>query len=147
MKQLLLVAVLLLGGAWVAAQSTPSSDPSSSVSGSSQSSASQSGSATSSQSGSEASGSHQSVEGCLSGSDGKYTLTDKQGTTYQLTGDTSKLAEHVGHEVKITGSSGAGAGSAGSAASSGAGAGGGQTLEVKSVKHVSKSCQSGGMAK
>ena len=134
MKQLLLVGVMLLSGAWVAAQST--SSPSSSGS-------SESGSAASSQSGSDAgqsAGAHQSVEGCLSGSDGKYTLTDKQGTAYQLTGDTSKLAEHVGHEVKITGSTSSGEGSAASA-------GGSQTLEVKSVKHVSKTCQSGGMGK
>jgi hypothetical protein len=136
MKQLLLVGVLLLSGAWVAAQST--SSPSSS--GSSQSSATPSQSGSDAGQAAGASGAHQSVEGCLSGSDGKYTLTDKQGTAYQLTGDTSKLAEHVGHEVKITGSGGAGAGSAASA-------GGSQTLEVKSVKHVSKTCQSGGMGK
>lgn len=138
MKQLLLVGVLLLSGAWVAAQSTPSS------SGSSQTGSSQSGSATSSQTGSEAgqsSGAQLSVEGCLSGSDGKYTLTDKQGTAYQLTGDTSKLAEHVGHEVRISGSAGSGAASAASAG------GASQTLEVKSVKHISKTCQSGGMGK
>ena len=134
MKQLLLVGVLLLSGAWVAAQSTSSSSGSS-----------QTGSSTASQSGSDAgqaSGS-QSVEGCLSGSDGKYTLTDKQGTTYQLSGDTSKLAEHVGHEVRITGTSS----SAGGSATSTAGAGGSQSLDVKSVKHISKTCQSGGMGK
>jgi len=84
------------------------------------------------------------VEGCVSGSDGKYTLTDKQGTTYQLTGDTSKLAEHVGHEVKITGSTSGGSASSGAAS---AAAGGSQSLEVKSVKHVSKTCSSGGMSK
>ena len=42
-------------------------------------------------------------EGCLSGSDGNYTLTDKNGNSFQLTGDTAKLSEHVGHEVKVTG--------------------------------------------
>ena len=45
-----------------------------------------------------------SVEGCLQGSNGNFTLTDKSGTTYQLSGDTSKLSKHVGHEVQITGS-------------------------------------------
>ena len=143
MKHLLLLSVLLLGVTWVAAQDTSSPSQSPSSSGSSQTGSATSGSSQSSsgQMGSESSGSKQSVEGCLSGSDGKYTLTDKQGTTYQLTGDTSKLAEHVGHEVKITGSSsGAGSASAGSSASSG----GGQTLDVKSVKHVSKTCSSGG---
>lgn len=147
MKHLLLLSVLLLGCAWVAAQdtTTPSQPPSS---GSSQAGSSQSGSASSSQTGGSESasgqmsaGSHKNaVEGCLSGSDGKYTLTDKQGTTYQLTGDTSKLAEHVGHEVKINGSAGAGSATSASAGAS-------QTLEVKSIKHVSKTCQSGGMGK
>ncbi|MGZ4826320.1 MAG: DUF5818 domain-containing protein, partial [Terriglobales bacterium] len=43
------------------------------------------------------------VQGCLNRSDSGYTLTDKSGTTYQLTGDTSKLSAHVGHEVQIKG--------------------------------------------
>ena len=46
------------------------------------------------------------VEGCLSGSNGNFTLSDKNGTSYQLTGDTAKLSEHLGHEVKVTGTSG-----------------------------------------
>jgi hypothetical protein len=91
-------------------------------------------------------GSQNTVEGCLSGSDGKYTLTDKSGTAYTLTGDTSKLAEHVGHEVKITGSTGSASTASGTPDSS-ASAGSSQSLEVSSVKHVSKTCQSGGMAK
>jgi hypothetical protein len=53
------------------------------------------------------------VEGCLQGSNGNFALSDKSGTTYQLSGDTSKLSKHVGHEVQITGST-----SASSAASS-----------------------------
>ena len=88
------------------------------------------------------------VEGCLSGSSGSFTLTDKNGTAYQLTGDTAKLTEHVGHEVKVTGTSGsagAGASSSPDTSASGAGsAGAGQTLQVTSVKHVSKTCKSGG---
>jgi hypothetical protein len=87
------------------------------------------------------------VQGCLSGSSGSYTLSDKNGTTYQLTGDTAKLSEHVGHEVKITGtpSSGSSTAASGGAASSTAGeAGSQQTLQVSSVKHISKTCQSGG---
>jgi hypothetical protein len=88
------------------------------------------------------------VQGCLSGSNGNYTLTDKNGTAYQLTGDTAKLSEHVGHEIKVMGSSGsAGAGASGSTETSpsgaGASAGAGQSLEVSSVKMVSKSCKSG----
>jgi hypothetical protein len=54
-----------------------------------------------------------SVEGCLQGSNGNFALSDKSGTPYQVSGDTSKLSKHVGHEVQITGST-----SASSAASS-----------------------------
>jgi Protein of unknown function (DUF5818) len=124
MRHILFLSVLLLGVSWAVAQNSPAS----SSSQSSTSSASQSTSA----------GSQTTVEGCLSSSAGKYTLTDEQGKTYELTGDTSKLAEHVGHEVKITGSSGSSA-AGGSAASSGS-----QSLEVSSVKHVSKTCKNAG---
>ena len=144
MRQLfLLLSVLLLGLSWAVAQnSTPSTSTSSSGSGqSSASSASQT-----------SSGGETTVQGCLSGSSGSFTLTDKSGTAYQLTGDTAKLSEHVGHEVKVTGTTGSGASSAGSSSSdssasspsSGASSGSQQTLQVTSVKHVAKSCQSGG---
>ena len=120
MRQLLVLSVLLLGASWAAAQnSAPSTQKGSTTAGT---------------------GSH-TVEGCLSGSDGKYTLTDMHGKTFELTGDTAKLAEHVGHEVKITGTESAGAGSASSAGSE-------MTLAVSSIKHVSKTCKNagGGMA-
>ena len=88
------------------------------------------------------------VEGCLSGSAGNYTLTDKNGTTYQLTGDTAKLSDHVGHEVKVTGMSASGStgasGSTETSAGGSTGAGSGQALQVTSVKHVSKSCKTAG---
>jgi hypothetical protein len=120
----------MLGVTWAAAQ-TPGQSPST-----------DSSPAAAGQTAGQASSSHTTVEGCLSGADGKYTLTDKTGTSYQLTGDTAKLADHVGHEVKITGSAGSGsAASAGSAA-------GGQSLDVSSVKMVSKTCKTdSGMAK
>ena len=44
-----------------------------------------------------------SIEGCLSGSAGNWSLTDQSGKTWQLAGDTSKLSDHVGHQVRITG--------------------------------------------
>lgn len=125
MRQIfLLLSVLLLGLTWAVAQDTTG----------------QTGSQTSA-------GGEMTVQGCLNGSSGSYTLTDKHGMSYQLTGDTAKLSEHVGHEVKITGTSSSEASSAG--ASSGAGsaagsAGGQKTLQVSSVKHVSKTCQSAG---
>jgi hypothetical protein len=73
----------------------------------------------------------QTVEGCLGGAAGGFTLTDASGKTYQLAGDTSKLSEHVGHMVRITGSE------EGSAA---ANAGAQPTFTVKNVKMVSSSC-------
>jgi uncharacterized protein DUF5818 len=117
MRYLLLFSVLLLGTSWAAAQNYPSQGASGNA------------------------GDQQSVKGCLSSSGGTYTLTDKSGKTYQLAGDTAKLSDHVGHEVKVTGTV-----SPGSASSSGATAGQ-PTLEVSSFKHISKTCESGGMSK
>ena len=135
MKQLLLLSVLLLGGSWVVAQSTSTS--------------AQSGSYPSSQTGSQSGSGHasgagtHSVEGCLSGSGGQYTLTDKHGTAYQLTGDTSQLAEHVGHEIRVTGTQSGGSAPAGGSNDQ-MGAGGSKSIEISSVKHISKTCKNSG---
>ena len=123
---LLLVSVLLLGLSWAVAQD---SSAASSSSYPAQQSAGQSQSGASGQ---------MTVEGCLSGSNGSFTLTDKNGMAYQLTGDTAKLSEHVGHEVKITGTSSASGSSASTSSASG------QTLQVTSMKHISKTCKSAG---
>lgn len=129
MRHLLLLSVLLLGAFWAAAQNDPS-----------QTSPSQATPA--------GSGSETTVQGCLSGSSGNYMLTDKNGSSYQLTGDTAKLSEHVGHEIKVTGTvSSASASPSGGADSSKAGEAGGssqQGLEVSSVKHISKKCENSG---
>jgi hypothetical protein len=129
-KTLKLAAVLLLSAAWLQAQQYPqtgSSPSSAAPTSSSQADSSQSGSSSS-----------QTVEGCLQGSAGNFTLTDNAGTTYQLAGDTSKLTEHVGHQVQIKGST-SGASPAGATAGA---AGGQQTLTVESIKHVAKTCKS-----
>lgn len=76
------------------------------------------------------------VRGCLQGTNGSYTLMDEKGMTYQLSGDTSKLAEHVGHEVQITGTT-SGASQTGSSSAQQ------QMLEVKHMKHISTSCKAG----
>ncbi|HEX6822662.1 MAG TPA: DUF5818 domain-containing protein [Candidatus Sulfotelmatobacter sp.] len=132
---LLLVSVLLLGLSWAVAQdatqgsTTPSrgTDPMNSGQNS-------------------AAAGEKTVTGCLSGSNGSFTLTDKHGKSYQLTGDNAKLSEHVGHEVRVTGTpspsaSGATAGAPGTTTAGGTGAE--QSIQVTSLKHLSKSCQSG----
>ncbi|MGH9570070.1 MAG: hypothetical protein ACRD4F_10540 [Candidatus Angelobacter sp.] len=104
----------------------------------------------------------ENIKGCLSGSAGNYTLTDSaSGKTYTLAGDTSKLSDHVGHEIRVTGSpaegssASSGMGSTGSSSasgsasqtqpSSGASSGMGSsanatTFNVKKVKMISSSC-------
>jgi hypothetical protein len=132
-----LLSVLLLITSWAAAQNSQSqTDPS-------QTSPNQ----TSSQTTPTSAGSQTTVQGCLSGSDGSYTVTDKSGASFQLTGDTSKLSQHVGHEIKVTGtvtsaSTPSSDGSASSAAS--ASDSSKPTLEVSSFKHVAKTCTSDG---
>jgi len=95
----------------------------------------------SSQKGAPASG-QTTVEGCLQGSDGNYTLTDKSGTTYQLQGDTSKLSAHVGHEVQITGSTTSASSATSPTTGTPAGATQQPTLTVQNMKHISKTCKS-----
>ena len=66
---------------------------------------------------------------CLSGSDDNYKLTLDNGTTYQLTGNTAELKDHVGHEVQIIGKT-----ASSSMASSSAAASQQAVLEVKSIE-------------
>jgi hypothetical protein len=127
MRPILLLSVLLLAASWAVAQDTPAQTGQKDMN-------TTSATATSS-------GSQTTVEGCLSGADGKYTLTDSQGKAYNLTGDTSKLAEHVGHTVKITGMPSSGSDAS---ASTGMSDSGGMALQVSSVKHVSKTCKNAG---
>ena len=118
-KTLMLSLVLLASAAWLQAQAGGYSQPS-------QSSGSASG--------------HMTVQGCLQGSDGNYTLTADDGTMYQLTGNTSDLSAHVGHEVQISGTTSASSMSGSSRASTPEGTQQ-ATLDVKSMKHISKTCK------
>jgi hypothetical protein len=43
------------------------------------------------------------IQGCLSGSSGNYTLTNASGVTWQLQGNTDQLKDQVGHTVAING--------------------------------------------
>ena len=114
MRYLLLFSVLLLGISWAAAQTSPSQSTGGSTG-------------------------QETVKGCLSSSGGNYMLTEKNGKTFQLTGDTSKLSEHVGHEMKITGTESSPSASSDSGAMSQAN----PTIEVSSFKHISKTCEGG----
>ena len=121
-RTFLLAISLLASAAWLQAQSQYPQT------GSSQTGASGSGQTT--------------VQGCLQGSDGNYTLTDKSGTTYQLQGDTSKLSAHVGHEVQITGSTTSASSATSPTTGTPAGATPQPTLTVQNMKHIAKTCKS-----
>lgn len=122
MKRIILLSsILLLTTAWAVAQY---------------------GSQSSSTSGSDMS--KTTIEGCLAGSDGNYTLTDKSGTTYQLAGDTAKLQNHVGHTIQVTGTSASNDGSmtGKQSGSMSAPSDAQPTFNVTSFKHVSATCNS-----
>ena len=83
------------------------------------------------------------VQGCLNESNGNYTLTDSAGNSFQLTGDTSQLKKHVGHQVQVTGttsSSNTTTGTTPEAQTNENQSGAQQTLNVTSVKHIASSC-------
>ena len=131
MRYLQLLAVLLLAMVWGVAQGYPS----------------QTNSTQASQAIPVNAGGEQSVQGCLSGADGKYTLMVKNGTSFRLVGDTAKLAEHIGHEIKVTGTMSSASTSPNTDASAGttgqSSPSSGGEIQVTSVKHIAKTCQSG----
>jgi hypothetical protein len=131
MRYLQLLAVLLLAMVWGVAQDYPS-----------QTNSAQASHATPVNAGGE-----QSVQGCLSGADGNYSLMVKNGTSFRLAGDTAKLAEHIGHEIKVTGimnsastspNTDTSAGTTGQSTPSSGG-----EIQVTAVKHIAKTCQTG----
>ena len=91
-----------------------------------------------------------SVQGCLTGMDGSYMLTqDGTSTTYKLMGNETQLKKHVGHEVAITGELSSNSGSAGAASDqgqAGSSSGSSAAIQVTDVKMISKKCSSGGGA-
>lgn len=153
MRKTVVLCLFLLCAVWAFAQTSPSqpSSPSQSSTPSSSQQPDQSanpsgqGVASSSQS---SSATDQKVTGCLNGSSGNYTLTDSSGKTWQLSGDTSKLSDHVGHKVEITGTASSASSSTSNPSTSnpgGASAGSSSsseqsTLAVTSMKHIATSC-------
>src|SRR5215470_8723264 len=90
MRKAVFVAwVMLLGGAMAVAQT------SSTNSTSSQSTTPSTSKSTSS--------SQTTLRGCLTGSNGNFTLTDQSGATFALSGNSEKLQSHVGEQVEVTG--------------------------------------------
>ena len=131
-KWSLITAILLLSSAWVVAQSN--STPPTAPDNSQQYPSSSGQKPDTSQTSAPPAGTDraaQNIEGCISGAAGAFTLTDAAGKTYQLGGDTSKLADHVGHQVQVSGSQ-----EPSSATSAGAPA----TFNVKKVKMLAASC-------
>ena len=117
----LLISILLLSAAWAVAQNGPAND---------------------------ASGARVTVEGCLSEAGGNFLLTSQSGVSYQLTGNTDRLKDHIGQTIRVKGFSTPEAGAASEAPNSmseGADANapaqqGPSMLSVRSFKHVSSSC-------
>jgi hypothetical protein len=79
------------------------------------------------------------IVGCLGGAVGEFTLTDRSGTIYQLTGNTEKMNAHVGHTVRVTGIRPSGGAMPGSM-SEDTGSETPPALSVISFEHVSPTC-------
>lgn len=134
MRKTVLLSLFLLCAVWAFAQtsSTPSqTTPSQTTSTTSSTTSSQTSTST---------GKETKVEGCLNGSGGNYTLTDSAGKTWQLSGDTSKLAEHVGHKIEVKGTTSPASSTSGTAGAAGASTGSNDTLNLTSMKMVSPTC-------
>ena len=168
-KTSLITAILLLSAVWAVAQTSPSSSPQSTTPDTSSQqptspsstspsqqpatpdTSSTSTQTTTTQTTQTSSNSNTSIEGCLSGSAGNWTLTDQSGKTWQLAGDTSKLSDHVGHQIRLmgtdnsssaSGSSSPSSSSPSSAGATGAGSSSGTqpTFTVNKVKMISSTC-------
>jgi hypothetical protein len=168
-KTFLITAILLLSAAWSVAQTSPSTPQSTTPDTSSQQPTAPSSTSpsqqpatpdtsstttqtTTTQTTQTSNNSSTSIEGCLSGSAGNFTLTDQSGKTWQLAGDTSKLSDHVGHQVRLMGSDNSASASGSSSPSSsnpsssagatGAGSSSGSqpTFTVNKVKMISSTC-------
>jgi hypothetical protein len=112
-KRSLFTAIMALAASWAFTQSTGSqqTDKSQSTSG-------------------------DTIVGCLSGAANTFVLTDAQGYTYELTGDTSVLKKNVGHKVRLYGYVGNTGGGAKISVQ-----GPQRTFGVKKVKSLSHTCK------
>jgi hypothetical protein len=89
------------------------------------------------------SGGNETFRGCLSKEGAEYYLTTlgaNQGR-YELTGDTTKLAAHVGHEISVTGSvQNTGPASQSSTMSGGGNTSSAGTIALEKFHHISGTC-------
>lgn len=81
------------------------------------------------------------IRGCLSGSNGNYTITDQNGMQYAINGPDNQLAARVGHEVEVsthpdTSSEAASQGDQTTAHSS-------NSVQVSDIRDVSSRCHMG----
>ena len=94
----------------------------------------------------DASATASSIQGCLSGADGKYTLTqDGTSMSYKLVGTDEQLKKHVGHEVAVSGAVTGSAASASAVSAQGqtqptSATAAGNSIQVTDVKMVSEKC-------
>jgi hypothetical protein len=145
MRHFMLFAVLLLGTSWAVAQNPAHTQPGQSQANPSDSGPADTGAQNSSTRMSNGNMGAKTIEGCLSESNGNYMLTAKNGKMYNLMGDSSKLGEHVGHTIKVTGTvSHAAESPSGENTGEMANKSGQETIEVSSFKHISKTCENGG---
>jgi hypothetical protein len=89
----------------------------------------------------QSSGGNETFRGCLSKEGPEYYLTTLGANQdrYELTGDTTKLAAHVGHEISVTGSvQNTGPASQGSTTSGDNTASG--TILLQKFHHISVNC-------
>jgi hypothetical protein len=137
-KWSLIIGVLVLSSAWVIAQSGNRPPAAQDNSQYSQQPSGNQQQPDASQTKEPAATDHgaRTIEGCVTSVAGGFSLTDNSGKTYQLAGDTSKLASEVGHDVQVTGTEESHGG--GAAASAGAPS----TFTVRKVKMVSTTCPS-----
>ena len=118
MHKILMLALLLISGAWLQAlqYGSPEENKAPNPSGPT------------------------TIQGCLQSSLGQYTLTDKDGVVHQLSGAANKLGHQVGRQIEVTGKPGmrtidttnAGAGSSVVEQA---------VFEVKIVKQIAPTCK------
>ncbi len=135
-----LSALAQYGGSSSSGSSSPSASQGSSSSGSSDQATTSKKSKKSKEEGAEKSGKEHTVTGCLSGpnDDGAYVLTNGRYKKGLEVGGNDELKNHVGHEVKLTGTWGSESDIGGKETKSEYS----KHMKVSKIDHVADSCTS-----